>query len=155
MPAALTIVGAPVRTSLRLNELPRALAQEAPDLVVFERSPVPGRIMGAAFDWVAVLGTTADLLAIAGALWAVYVKVVKPRKAQDKPPAFLIQVKTQEHTFVQLLIQENTTEEVFVEEFCRTVTVLRAGAEGESTEVVVEKYANSEEFRRVHVRKDA
>jgi len=36
--------------------------------------------MGAAFDWVAVLDITVDLLTIGGALWAVYEKLIKRRK---------------------------------------------------------------------------
>ena len=49
--------------------------------------------MGAAFDWVAVLDITVDLLTIGGALWAVYEKLIKRRKkpgaGQPLTPALL------------------------------------------------------------------
>jgi hypothetical protein len=154
MSSALTIVGIPMQADLRLNELPQALANESSELVVFEWSPIPGRIMGAAFDWVAVLGTTADLIAVAGALWAVYEKIIKNRKKPGAPkaPEFLIQVKTQHETFVQLIIKTDTTKEIFVDEFTQTVSALRSSANGESEQSIIETYEKSESHRRVHVR---
>lgn len=88
MPHELRIVGTPIRTDLRLHELPRFIAVQAPDLPVYEWHPTPGRIMGAAFDWVAVLGTTADLIAVAGALWVAYEHLIKKRRkpSEEKPP---------------------------------------------------------------------
>jgi hypothetical protein len=157
MPAALTIVGAPMRTDLKLYELPRTLAEQAPSLVVFEFQPIPGQTMGAAFDWVAVLDITADLFGIAGALWAVYEKLIKKRKkpSAGQPPGFLIQVRNEKHTFVQFLIQESTTKEAFTEEFTRTVSALRASETGQSTEAIIEFYEGSESHRRVSdARKD-
>ena len=157
MKSTLTIVGTPMRTDLKLNELPRALADEAPSLVVYEWQPIPGRIMGAAFDWVAVLGTAADILAVAGALWTVYEKLIRQRKKPEakQPPGFLIQVKTEHETFVQLVIQEGTEKEVFIEEFNRTVSALRASESSEPEVTVIERYEHSESHRRVRVRKDA
>jgi hypothetical protein len=151
MPTALTITGAPIRTDLKLYELPRAIAQEAPHLVVFEFQPIPGRIMGAAFDWMAVLDITADLLGIAGGLWAVYEKLIKKRKKPraKQSPGFLIQVKNEKHTFVQFLIQEGTTKDAFIEEFTRTVSALRASESGQSAEAIIEFYEGSESHRRV------
>ena len=156
MPATLTIVGSPIRADLKLNELPRALAEESPDLVVFEWRPIPGRIMGAMFDWVAVLGTTADLIAIAGVLWAVYEKLIKKRKKTnaEQPPEFLIQVRNEQHIFVQLVIQDGTNKETFIEEFTRSVSALRASVDGESEETMIERYERSESHQRVHVCKD-
>lgn len=107
MPRELRIVGTPLRADLLLHELPRFFATQVPDLPVYEWHPTPGRITGAAFDWVAVLGTTADLIAVAGALWATYEHLIKTRKKPDeeKPPMFLIQVKTRSETFVQFTIE--------------------------------------------------
>jgi len=157
MPAALTIVGTPIRADVKLNELPRALAEETPHLVVFKWQPIPGRIMGAAFDWVAVLDITADLLTIGAALWAVYEKLIKRRKKPGgQPPGFLIQVENEKQTFVQLVIQEGTTKEAFTEEFTRTVSALRASETGQSAKAIIEIYERSECHRRVSpVRKDA
>jgi hypothetical protein len=158
MPAALTIIGTPMRADLKLNELPRALAEETQHLVVFEWQPIPGQIMGAAFDWVAVLDITADLLAIGGALWAVYEKVIKRRKkpGAKAPPGFLIQVKSEHQTSVQLIIHEATTKEAFTEEFTRLASALRASETGPSAEAIIERYERSESHRRVsRVRRDA
>jgi len=157
MLSTLTIVGIPIRADIKLHELPCALAQECPDLVVFERRLVPGRIMAAAFDWVAVLSTTADLLAIAGALWTVYTNLIQKRKRPDakESPAFFIQVKTEQQTFVQLVIDKDTTRETFTEEFTETVSGLRAAEGSHSKETIIEEYERSESYRRVHVRKDA
>lgn len=73
-----------MRTDLKRGELSHALAEQAPDLAVYQRVPIPGRVVANAFDWVAVLGTTADLLAIAGAIWAVYTKICSPKKNLQK-----------------------------------------------------------------------
>lgn len=159
MPSALAIVGTPIRTDLTLNELPRALAAESPELVVYEWKPIPGRIMGAAFDWVAVLGITADLLAVAGALWTVYERFIKARAVAEtkQPPALLIQVqvKNEQHTFVQFVIQEGASKDAFAEEFVRTTSALRASESGASEETIIETYESSVSHRRVHVRRDA
>ena len=153
----LRIVGTPIRTDLKLNELPRFLAEQAPDLVVYEWRPIPGRIMGAAFDWVAILGTTADLLAIGGALWATYEHLIKKRKkpSDAKPPAFLIQVKARNETFVQLMIEEGTEREEFIQEFTQVVSSLRVSSNVEATESAVEIYESSESHVRVRPRRDS
>ena len=130
--------------------MPRALAEEAPGLVVFEFQPIPGQITAAAFDWVAVLDIAADLFGIAGALWAVYEKLIKARRkpSAGQPPGFLIQVKNEKHTFVQFVIQEGRTKEAFTEEFTRTVSALRASETGQSAEAIIEFYEGSESHRR-------
>jgi hypothetical protein len=66
-----------------------------------------------------------------------------------------VQVKTEQQTFVQLIIEEGTTKETFTEEFTRTVSVLRASEGSHSEEAIIEEYERSESYRRVHVRKDA
>jgi hypothetical protein len=153
MPTALTLVGNAIRADLALNELPRAIAAENPDLVVFEWRSVPGVIEGAAFDWVAVLSVSADLLAIAGALWTVYEKLIKKRRQKkfENSPVFLIEVSNQQNTTVRFLIEESTRREIFVEEFQRTVSALRASEAAKSEEIIVEEYERSELHRRVHV----
>jgi hypothetical protein len=158
MPTALTILGASMRADTKLNEVPRALAEETPHLVVFEWQPIPGRLMGGAFDWVAVLDITADLVAIAGALWAVYQKLIKNRRepGAKERPALRIRVENEKQTFVRFIIQEGTTKEAFTEEFTRTVSALRASGTDQSAEAIIESYEKSEVYRRVsRVRRDA
>jgi hypothetical protein len=151
MPQELELVGTPIRVKLQSNELARFLATQAPDLPVFEYKPRPGVIMGAAFDWVAVLGTTADLIAIGGALWATYEYVVKKRSEKEatNSPMFLVQVKTRSGTFVQFTIEQGQDREVFVQEFTQVVSSLQSSAEGNQDESLVEHFESSETLVRV------
>jgi len=153
MPTPLTLVGSAIRADLALNELPRTLAAERSDMVVFEWRPIPGAITGAAFDWVAVISVAADLLAIAGALWTAYEKLIKKRKDKkfDNPPAFLIEISNQQETTVRLLIQEGTAKATFIEEFHRTVSALRAAEGIKSEDTIIEQYEHSESHRRVRI----
>jgi hypothetical protein len=157
MTAPLIIVGGPMRAELTRGEFPHALAEQAPDLAVYQRIPIPGRVVANAFDWVAVLGTTADLLAVAGAIWAIYSKIrsSKTKSEQAGPPGLFIQVKNAQHGFVQVVIDENTTEEVFVEEFRTKVSILRETSGDERNEATFEEYENTKYFKRVQKRKDA
>jgi hypothetical protein len=156
MPTPLILVGNAIRADLALNELPRTIAAEDSDIVVFEWRSIPGVIAGAAFDWVAVLSVAADLLAVAGALWAAYEKLIKKRRQKkfENPPAFLIEVSNQQNTTVRFLIQEGTSREIFVEEFQRTVSALRASEASKSEETIIEEYERSESHKRVRVREE-
>ena len=155
MPTPLTLVGNAIRSDLALNELPRTIAAEDSDIVIFEWRSTPGVIAGAAFDWVAVLGVSADLLAIASALWTVYEKLIKKRRQKklENPPAFLIEVSNQQHTTARFLIEESTSREIFVEEFLRTVSALRASGAGKSEQDIIEEYERSDSHRRVRLHK--
>ena len=157
MTAPLIIVGGPMRADLKRGELSHALAQQAPELAVYQRIPIPGRVVANAFDWIAVLGTTADLLDIAAAIWAVYTKIrsSKTKSEEARPPGLFIQVKNAQHEFVQVVIDENTTEEVFVEEFRTKVSILRETTQDGQNEVTFEEYENTKYFKRVQRREDA
>jgi len=153
MPTPLTLVGNAIRADIGVNELPRTLAAERPDMVVFEGRSIPGAITGAAFDWVAVISVKADLLAIPSALWAAYEKLIKKRKEKkfENPSAFLIEVRNQQDTTVRFLIQEGTAKATFIEEFRRTVSALRASEGGKSEDTIIEQYEHSESHRRVQI----
>lgn len=146
-----------MRANLGRGELSHALAEQAPDLEVYDRIPVPGRVLANAFDWVAVLGTTADLLAIAGAIWAVYTKIrsSKAKSKDARPPGLFIQVKNAQHEFVQIVIDENITEEIFVEEFKSKVSILRKTTLEGRSEVSFEEYENTQYYKRIQKSKDA
>jgi hypothetical protein len=148
-----TLFGTAIRADLEPNELPRTLAAERPDMVVFEWRLIPGTIAGASFDWLAVISVTADLLGIAGALWAVYERLIKNRKKKtfENPPVFLIEVSNQQQTTVRFLIQEGTTKATFIEEFRRTVSALRASEGAKSEDAIIEEYERSESHRRVRM----
>ena len=146
-----------MRADLNRGELSYALAEQAHELAVYQRIPVPGRVVANAFDWVAILGTTADLLAVAGAIWAVYTNLrnSKTKSEEARPPGLFIQIKNAEHGFVQVVMDENTTEETFIKEFHTKVSVLRETTGEGASEVVLEEYENTKYFKRIQVRKDA
>ncbi|MCX5721490.1 MAG: hypothetical protein NT179_05605 [Nitrospirae bacterium] len=154
MPQELSLVGASIRADVQLNELPRFLAEQSPDLPVYEWRPRPGVIAGAAFDWVAVLGITADLIEVGGMLWAAYEHLIKKRKkvTDVKQAAFLIQVKTRSGTFVQFTIEDGQQREIFIQEFTHVVSSLRESSDSPSTESLIEVLESSETLARVKLR---
>ena len=103
------------------------------------------------------MAITADLLGIGGALWATYEHLIKKRKKPNdvKPPAFLIQVKTEKETLVQLMIEEGTEREEFIQKFTKVVSSLRVSSNVEATESAVEIYELSESYVRVRPKKDS
>ncbi len=140
-----------MRVALARGELSDFLADQAPDVPVYQVRPVPGQIMASAFDWVAVLGTTADVIAVAGLFWAAYEKLIKQRKkpAAQEEPGLLLQIKTSHRTFSQIVIDDGVTKAMFVEEFLESVTTLRESSVGETDASVLERYEKSEIHRRV------
>jgi hypothetical protein len=131
------------------------LLQKTPDLTVFRLVPPPGRVMAAALDWQGVLGTGADLIAYASALWAAYDRFVKPllKKRNRGPQPFLFAtVRRPDGTFAQFSLgQEYDDQEVFVEQFTKQISPLRAG-DGESDEELISEFSQREEWVRIHVR---
>lgn len=63
----LWIVGTSIDADIRASDIAEFVATEAPDLPIYMFRPTPGVIMGAAFDWTAILGVTADIIGVAGA----------------------------------------------------------------------------------------
>ena len=103
----------------------------------YRMAPPPGSTMGAAFDWQAVLGVTASVLAIGQALWAAYVKFIKPIRDRGSNDAFLfVAVKNERKEFVQFSLgREHDTEEAFVREFSEKVERIRISSNAGEIEV--------------------
>jgi hypothetical protein len=121
------------------EELLAFLKSQTKGIDYFRLSPPPGSTMGAALDWQAVLGVTASTLAIGQALWAVYVKFVRPKRKQ-RPDAFLyVVIKTENRRFVQFTIgRDHDNQEQFIQEFTEKAEKLRVLTP--DTELVAEKH---------------
>lgn len=153
----LRIVGTSIESDVSASEVAESVATQAPDVPVYIFRPTPGVIMGAAFDWTAILGIAANAVQVAGAFWAVYAFVIKKRSSPNtnKPPSFLLQVKAEPHSFVQIVINSSTTQEQFVQEFTQAVTKLRSADQPSRDQSVQDSYEASPNQVRVHPRKES
>ena len=154
----LRIVGASIDADVRASEIAQFVATKATDLPIYIFRPTPGVIMGAAFDWTAILGVAADIIGIAGAFWAAYEHLIRKRTAKDakKPPKFMLQVKAEPYAFVQIIINSDTTQEEFVQQFVQAVDKLRDTADvAESGKSIQESYDASPNQERVHPGKES
>ncbi len=140
------------------DEFLQLLVREIPDLAIFRFHPRrrPGVDIRAALDWQAILSTGANLLTVASVLWAAYERFVKPkldRSDGTTKPFLFISLRRPDGTFVQFgLGNEYKNNEVFVEQFTRQVTELRAvSGAGEGPSLLTE-LIQSEDWVRVHVR---
>jgi hypothetical protein len=141
------------------DEFLEMLVRETPDHAAFRFRPRPrpgGLVIKAALaDWLAILGTGADLLAFAGVLWAAYERYVKPKRERSDgtlKPFLFISLRRSDGDFIQFALgNEHKDKDVFIETFTRQVTELRAvsGAEGEST--LLSEVSENEDWVRVHV----
>src|SRR6266487_2872844 len=120
------------------EELLTFLKSQTRDVDYYKLSPPPGVILGAAFDWQAILGVTASALAIGQALWAAYVKFVQPKKKKGDGTFLFVAVNTADRRFVQFTIgRENQDKEAFIQEFTEKVEQLRVSSP--DAELVAEK----------------
>lgn len=139
------------------DEFLQLLIRETPDLAIFRFRPRPRPVdVRAALDWQAVLGTGANLLAFAGVLWKAYEHYVKPKLARsdDTPKPFLfINLRRPDGTFVQFTLgNEYKDKEIFVEQFTRHVTELRAVSGAERDSFLLSELIQNEDWVRVHIR---
>jgi hypothetical protein len=120
------------------EELLTFLKSQTRNVDYYKLSPPPGVIMGAAFDWQAILGVTASALAIGQALWAAYVKFVRPKKKKEDGAFLFVALKTADRRFVQFILgREHQDKEVFIQEFTEKVEQLRVSTP--DAELVAEK----------------
>ena len=117
----------------------------------YRLTPPPGSTMGAAFDWQAVLGVTASVLAIGQALWAAYVKFIKPLRDRGTSDAFLfVAVKNESKEFVQFSLgKEHDTEEAFLREFTEKVEKIRGSSDAGEIEVEKRELLHSEIWKKM------
>jgi hypothetical protein len=139
------------------REFMESVATEVPGVAVFQQQPRPGGNLEikAAVDWQAVLGTAADLLAFAGLIWAAYERYVKPRREKHRggqKPLLFLQVSSLDGSFVQFSLgSEVTDKQVFIEQFVREVTELRA-QESPDGEQVLTAISKNESWVRIGIR---
>lgn len=117
---ALANTGSQVRT----HYLAFFLAENSDDLSVYVLQPSPGYISAAAFDWQAVLGTTADLFGIGGLLWAAYERFIKPirDKNEDSNSFLYILVKHPSGQFIQFSLgKDMSNREDFIKIFSEKI----------------------------------
>ncbi|MGH8487807.1 MAG: hypothetical protein ACREXS_02755 [Gammaproteobacteria bacterium] len=140
------------------DEFLQQLVRETPDLAIFRfrPRPRPGWGVKAALDWQAILGTGADLLAFAGVLWAAYERYVKPklhRSDGTTKPFLFINLRRPDGTSVQFTLgNEYKDKEIFVEQFTRQVTELRAVSDAEEGRSLLSELIENEDWVRVYVR---
>lgn len=140
------------------DEFLQMLVRETTDLAAFRFRPRPRPGIGikAALDWQAILGTGADLLAFAGVLWAAYERYVKPKLEQSEGPQkpfLFINLRRQDGSFVQFSLgNEHKNKEIFIEQFSRQVTELRAVSGTEDQSTLISQISKSEDWVRIHVR---
>ncbi|MBZ5668036.1 MAG: hypothetical protein LAO30_26060 [Acidobacteriia bacterium] len=110
----------------------------------------------AALDWQAILSTGANLLTIASVLWAAYERFVKPkldRSDGTTRPFLFISLRRPDGTFVQFSLgNEYKNKEIFVEQFTRQVTELRAVSVAGEGPFLLSELIQNEDWVRVHVR---
>lgn len=123
----------------KTEDLLEFLGREAESLELYRLRPQEGSI-NAACDWQAILGTSADALAVAGALWAAYQKFVKPIRDRNRMSnaGLFVQVNDNGRRSMQFTLgKEYLDKEVFIQRFSESVVVLRevTNADGEKTEI--------------------
>lgn len=68
----------------KTQDLVNFLADRTDDMAIYVLRPRPGAITMAALDWQAILGTTADIIAVGGLLWAAFERFIKPIRDKEK-----------------------------------------------------------------------
>lgn len=137
MTITMTVAVANTAERVSSDELEGFLSSKTQDVEYFRQYPAPGQVIASAFDWHAVIGSTASVIAIGHALWMAYCKFVKPDRDKGKENAYLIvQIKNEQREFEQLAIGElQNSEEEFIKEFSAKFERIRST----HTEIVVSK----------------
>ncbi len=162
MPSELIVVGAFANCGQDppTESLLEVLAKEAKDLAVFrfQPKPRPGVRIKAAFDWQAILGTGADLLAFGGLIWAAYERYIKPKlitASAGQKPFLFVSLRKPDGTFIQFgLGNEYTEKDVFIESFTRQATTIRSSTSDNGSQSLETKISEHEDWVRVSVRSD-
>lgn len=142
------------------SEMFREWLTRTEDLHLFVAAPPPPGIQSkGAFDWQGVLGTGADLLAFGGLLWAAYERFVKPRLKNDaqstKSFLYIVIEHPDGHRIEFQLGTAYYDHSVFIEQFVRTVSELRATGAQYDTETLVSGGLESESLLRITIRSNS
>ncbi|MHC1757937.1 MAG: hypothetical protein AB9917_00185 [Negativicutes bacterium] len=107
-------------------ELESFLKQSLPNGEFRRRPILPEAIMNAVFDWQLILGTTADIIAIAGFFWAAYKKFIVPHLEEKKEVFIFIQVYNEKNEYTQIVLgKEYADEESFTKIFLENIEKIR------------------------------
>lgn len=153
MSSALTVVAALANCGpdAPQEEFLQFLAHETPENPIFLHRPAPETIR-ASLDWQGVLGTGANLIAYAGALWAAYERFVRPRlkKKGKRQDAFLfVSVRRPDGEFAQFTLgRQFTGRDEFIDGFVNEISDLRSG-DGPSESELLSEIGQREEWIRI------
>lgn len=123
------------------------LVSETDDLAVYQLRQRPGTITAAAFDWQAIIGTTASLLYIGELIWRAYERFIKPLRENDiDSRSFLyIVVKNPDGKSVQFSLGTDKLErEDFIEFFNRAVSDMRLSSHSDENSPKYPEIENSD-----------
>ena len=107
------------------QELGAFLKSRMPNIEIQKQPIPPGSIMGAPFDWQAMIGTAADLITVAGVLWAAYDKYIVPRQQEKKNVFIFVRVFNVRNDTHILLNSDFKDEESFTKAFHESVEKIR------------------------------
>ena len=129
------------------------IAEQVP---VYRYNPQPFEIR-AALDWLALLGTSADIIAISQALWRAYEVYIKPKLGQDpKSNAMIVvNITSEDGSRINCVLGNSPIEyDMFIKEFRHSVTELSGGQlDGADANEKFRKFEESERYIRVKSRK--
>ena len=119
---------------VKTQDLVNFLAERTDDMAIYVLRPRPGSITAAALDWQAILGTTADIIAVGGLLWAAFERFIKPIRDKEKNSrSFLyIVVRHPDGRFMQFSLGTDIlNKEDFMELFKQAVKEIRTSTNPE------------------------
>ena len=133
------------------DDLLTFLNTKTKDVEYYRFSPTPGHITSAAFDWIAIIATTASIITIAGALWSAYKHFIIPLRKKNRKDAFLyISIKNEDGNFTQFSIgNEFDDKEVFIEEFVRKTETLKLSLNQDEVHIEKQYIVNSKNWIKI------
>lgn len=104
------------------QELVNVIASNIPDSLIYQRHRMPG-IYAATGEWMLILSATSSFITIASAIWYAYKSLIKD--SSNRNERILIQFQDDSGNHEQIVIDGNTTKEVFVEKVKQTIETRR------------------------------
>ena len=104
------------------QEFVNLIASNIPDSLVYQRHRMPG-IYAATGDWMVILSATSSFITICSAIWCAYKSLTK--NSSNDNERVLIQLQDDSGNHEQIVIDGNTTKEVFIEHFKQTIETRR------------------------------
>ncbi|WP_146152118.1 hypothetical protein [Ahniella affigens] len=90
----------------------REVSELVPEVAIYRRQPAPGVVFASVFNWMAIVGLSADLLALGQALWKIKEKVDASARANpNSDPFMIVQICSGPNQFRQIVIRPSDTSE--------------------------------------------